>query len=42
MRGIDRNKGAVVVVRPDQYVALVTPSTAVQTIEEFIAQALSL
>ena len=41
MRGIDRNKGAVVVVRPDQYVALVTPITGVQTIEEFFAQVLS-
>ncbi|QJF50748.1 FAD-dependent monooxygenase [Roseobacter ponti] len=37
MRGIDRDRGAVIVVRPDQYVSLVVPVTGDREIEGFFA-----
>ena len=36
-RGIDRGQGALVVVRPDQYVAQVLPMTAVEEVAAFFA-----
>ena len=41
MRGIDRGKGAVVVIRPDQYVAMVTSVTGVQDIKDFFSELLT-
>jgi phenol 2-monooxygenase len=38
LRGIDRGAGAVVVVRPDQYVATVLPLTATEELTEFFAR----
>lgn len=38
LRGIDRDQGAVVVVRPDQYVAAVLPLTATEELAAFFAQ----
>ncbi len=38
MRGIDREKGCVVVVRPDQYVAHVLPLNAYQQLSEFFEE----
>ncbi len=40
MRGIDRNKGAVIVTRPDQYVSLVSPITGGAEIRDFFARVL--
>ena len=40
LRGIDRENGAVVVVRPDQYVALVAPLDSPEVIEDFFSQVL--
>ena len=37
MRGIDRAKGCMVVVRPDQYVAHVLPLEAHEELAEFFA-----
>lgn len=37
MRGVDRRKGCVVVVRPDQYVAQVLPIDAYSTLAQFFA-----
>jgi len=37
MRGIDRDKGCLVVVRPDQYVAHVLPLDAWQALADFFA-----
>jgi phenol 2-monooxygenase len=37
MRGIDREKGCLVVVRPDQYVAQVLPLSSVETLSGFFA-----
>ncbi|KAB1643652.1 FAD-dependent monooxygenase [Gulosibacter chungangensis] len=37
-RGIDRSRGALVIVRPDMYVAQVLPLTAREEISEFFAQ----
>jgi len=37
MRGIDRARGCIVVVRPDQYVALVAPLTAHEALAGFFA-----
>ena len=37
MRGIDRKRGAAIVVRPDQYVSLVVPVTGSAEIEEFFS-----
>ena len=36
-RGIDRDRGAIVVVRPDQYVAHVLPLDAYAQLAEFFA-----
>ncbi|HZR03528.1 MAG TPA: FAD-binding monooxygenase [Burkholderiales bacterium] len=41
MRGIDRKQGAMVVVRPDQYVANVLPLIAHEALTAFFAQFLS-
>jgi phenol 2-monooxygenase (NADPH) len=38
MRGIDRKKGCVVIVRPDQYIASVLPLTAHKEISAFFAR----
>ena len=38
MRGIDRRQGALVVVRPDQYIAHVLPLDAFQALAEFFAR----
>jgi phenol 2-monooxygenase len=38
LRGIDRGSGAVVVVRPDQYVSAVLPLTATDELAAFFAQ----
>lgn len=35
MRRIDRRNGAVLVVRPDQYVSMVVPFTALESVESF-------
>ena len=40
LRGIDRARGAVVVIRPDQYVAQVVPLAAVSDIEHFFRNVL--
>lgn len=40
MRGINRTEGAVVVTRPDQYVALVTPLSSVDDVTGFFAKVL--
>jgi phenol 2-monooxygenase len=37
MRGIDRNKGCMVVVRPDQYVAHVLPLDGYEELSAFFA-----
>ena len=37
LRGVDRGQGALVVVRPDQYVALVMPLDAHQALADFFA-----
>jgi len=37
LRGVDRGQGALVVVRPDQYVALVLPLDAHQALADFFA-----
>ena len=37
LRGIDRAQGALVVVRPDQYVAHVLPLQAYQALADFFA-----
>ena len=37
MRGIDRKQGAVVIVRPDQYVAHILPLAAHDTLAAFFA-----
>jgi phenol 2-monooxygenase len=37
MRGIDRDKGCMVVVRPDQYVAHVLPLDAFDALSAFFA-----
>jgi phenol 2-monooxygenase len=37
MRGIDRQKGCMVVVRPDQYIAQVLPLNAYDTLSRFFA-----
>ena len=37
MRGIDRNTGCVVVVRPDQYVAHIVPIADYQALTDFFA-----
>jgi phenol 2-monooxygenase/3-hydroxybenzoate 4-monooxygenase len=37
LRGIDRTQGALVVVRPDQYIALVLPLNAHQALADFFA-----
>ena len=37
MRGIDREKGCMVVVRPDQYVAHVLPLDGVEDLATFFA-----
>ena len=38
MRGIDRNTGCVVVVRPDQYVAHIVPTADYQALTDFFAE----
>jgi phenol 2-monooxygenase len=40
LRGIDRARGAVVVVRPDQYVATVLPLTATDALRDYFSQVL--
>jgi hypothetical protein len=37
LRGIDRGQGALVVVRPDQYIAHVLPLAAHQALADFFA-----
>jgi hypothetical protein len=37
LRGIDRGQGALVVVRPDQYIAHVLPLRAHQALADFFA-----
>ena len=37
LRGIDRQKGAIVIVRPDQYVAHVLPIDAHRALSDFFA-----
>ncbi len=37
LRGVDRNGGALVVVRPDQYIAHVLPLNATQALSDFFA-----
>jgi hypothetical protein len=37
LRGVDREQGALVVVRPDQYIALVLPLNAHQALCDFFA-----
>jgi hypothetical protein len=37
LRGIDRSRGALVVVRPDQYIAHVLPLEAHQALVDFFA-----
>ena len=38
LRGVDREQGALVVVRPDQYIALVLPLNAHQALADFFAE----
>lgn len=38
LRGVDREQGALVVVRPDQYIALVLPLDAHQALGDFFAE----
>ena len=38
LRGIDRGSGALVVVRPDQYVSLVLPLDGYDELDKFFAQ----
>jgi len=38
LRGVDRRRGALVVVRPDQYIALVLPLDAHQALADFFAE----
>ncbi|MGO4475046.1 FAD-binding monooxygenase [Massilia sp. 2TAF26] len=38
LRGVDREQGALVVVRPDQYIALVLPLDAHQALADFFAE----
>jgi phenol 2-monooxygenase/3-hydroxybenzoate 4-monooxygenase len=38
LRGVDREQGAMVVVRPDQYIALVLPLNAHRALADFFAQ----
>jgi phenol 2-monooxygenase len=38
MRGIDRDAGCMIVVRPDQYVAHILPLDATIALSEFFAQ----
>jgi 2-polyprenyl-6-methoxyphenol hydroxylase-like FAD-dependent oxidoreductase len=38
LRGVDRGQGALVVVRPDQYIALVLPLDAHQALADFFAE----
>jgi len=40
MRGIDRNKGCVVIVRPDQYVAHILPLDAHAVLADFFSNIL--
>ena len=37
-RGIDRSQGALIVVRPDQFIAQVLPLDALQVLSDFFAQ----
>jgi phenol 2-monooxygenase (NADPH) len=38
MRGINRTKGCIVIVRPDQYVAHVLPLDAYEELEKFFSE----
>jgi phenol 2-monooxygenase len=38
LRGIDRNRGAMVIVRPDQYVANILPLAATDDIDAFFGR----
>jgi len=38
VRGVDRGSGALVVVRPDQYVALTLPLDGFEELDEFFAR----
>ena len=37
MRGLDRTQGAAIVVRPDQYISLITPLNDIPAIQTFFA-----
>jgi hypothetical protein len=38
LRGIDRNSGCIVIVRPDQHIAAIMPTAAHAKLSEFFAR----